>query len=140
MKIKVSELEGAKLDYWVARAAGHILNDSLRDGWQEVRTNDGAQYFLGFLPSDPDDKNLYPYETFYSPSTNWLQGGPIIERERICVRGPGPMGGPNPDRYWTAYIDTGSYAGGGHNGRGRTPLIAAMRCYVSSKFGEEVEE
>jgi hypothetical protein len=133
MKIKVAELEGAKLDYFVARAAGHILKDSLRDGWQEVRTNDGAQYFLGFLPSDPDDKNLYPYETFYSPSTSWEDGGPIIERERIKLDSyPWEEGAI----YWKACTPSQinkNYCSA------KTPLIAAMRCFVSSRLGEEVE-
>ena len=126
MKIKVSELVGAKLDAWVSMATG-------REAYVESYEDDGSEQCWtrgdGFTNDNP-----------YSPSTDWSQGGPIIERERICVRGPGPMGGPNPEYYWTAYIDTGSYAGGGHNGHGRTPLIAAMRCFVASKFSEEVEE
>lgn len=128
MKIKAAELEGTRLDYWVIRAAGHILKDSLRDGWQEVRTNDGAQYFLGFLPSNPNDKNLYEYEEFYSPSTSWQDGGPIIEDNAITVT-------PVSDAEWKAEEHITLC-----QARGFTYLIAAMRCFVASKFGEEVEE
>jgi Protein of unknown function (DUF2591) len=63
----------------------------------------------------------------YSPSTSWAQGGPIIEREKIT---PQFMEGG----YWRAWIEVShkvSY--------GPTPLIAAMRCYVASKMGDEVE-
>ena len=49
-------------------------------------------------------------------STNWGHGGPIIEREGIEIC---PIG--NGEFY------------------GDTPLIAAMRCYVASKLGDEVE-
>ena len=63
-------------------------------------------------------------------STDWAQGGPIIERERIQIR---PFTG-SVGQFWTAYF--------GQHGPcmdGPTPLIAAMRCYVASKLGDEVE-
>jgi hypothetical protein len=62
----------------------------------------------------------------YSPSTSWAQGGPIIERERINISDDGGDG-------WKADDSIG------HWGYGPTPLLAAMRCYVASKLGEEVE-
>jgi hypothetical protein len=63
----------------------------------------------------------------YYPSTDWAQGGPIIERERITIEWTG-----DPDS-WCACImaDQEVY--------GPTPLIAAMRVYVASKLGDEVE-
>jgi hypothetical protein len=67
-------------------------------------------------------------EGSYAPSTDWSQGGPIIEREKITLRIW------DDEDYVHAYIDTGKdwY-------EGDTPLIAAMRCYVASKLGDEVE-
>ena len=65
-------------------------------------------------------------EPVYSYSTNWLFGGPIIERERININDFGGEG-------WEADDSLGRY------GYGPTPLIAAMRCYVASKLGEEVD-
>ena len=68
----------------------------------------------------------------YSPSTNWSQGGPLIAREGIEV-GPAFSGTtwvagypnkPTSKQCWS---------------NGPTPLIAAMRCYVASKLGDEVE-
>ena len=70
-----------------------------------------------FLPSK-DYKNI-------SHSTDWAQGWPIIEREGVCVK-------KHPN-WWTAYIENDNLA------QGPTPLIAAMRCYVASKLGDEVE-
>jgi hypothetical protein len=57
----------------------------------------------------------------YEPSINWAQGGPIIEREGIALI-PG----------WTAERP-------GFSADGPTPLIAAMRCYVASKRGDEID-
>ena len=63
-------------------------------------------------------------------STNWAQGGPIIEREAIQL---------TPDEYtgtWSAYMTN---EGEPYEGTGQTPLIAAMRCYVASKLGDDIE-
>ena len=104
MKIKTSELNGAALDWAVAKCEGL------------------DQYF------DSEEKCAFDDEgCAYEPSTNWAQGGPIIEREMITV-GPAKHEGfmawawPKKDGFW-----------------GDSPLIAAMRCYVASKLGEEVE-
>jgi hypothetical protein len=62
-----------------------------------------------------------------SYSTNWAQGGPIIEREGIHT-------GQGMDGLWYANKGINKY-----HQFGRAPLIAAMRCYVASKLGGEVE-
>jgi hypothetical protein len=72
----------------------------------------------------------------YRPSTDWAKGGPIIERKKIGV-------------WWaTHYVDDDGQEYGNHwyaetaEGLvvdGPTPLIAAMRCYVASKLGDEIE-
>ena len=101
--MKIAELTGTALDWAVARCeAGEPVGSFL----------DGA------VPH-PN------YNKFY-PSTNWAQGGPIIERERININDFGGEG-------WEADDSLGRY------GYGPTPLIAAMRCYVASKLGEEVD-
>jgi hypothetical protein len=72
-------------------------------------------------------------EPFPSYSTNWAQGGPIIEREKINHAWLTKQDlGMEPEHYCVAHSD-GSYAR-----YGPTPLIAAMRCYVASKLGDEV--
>ena len=55
----------------------------------------------------------------------WEHGGPIIEREKITLEWTGED--------WMAYIK--------HDDEffGPTPLIAAMRCYVASKLGAEID-
>lgn len=68
----------------------------------------------------------------YTPSTNWAQGGPIIEREKLSLAAPNPI-----DNTWCAM--TNMYPVSGHKANGPTTLVAAMRCYVASKLGDEVE-
>lgn len=64
-------------------------------------------------------------------STDWSQAGPIIERERIHVC-PSMF---NAKEVWQGWVDGLS----GIRFISPTPLIAAMRCYVASKLGDEVE-
>jgi hypothetical protein len=95
MKIKTSELQGAALDWAVAKAVG--------------------EYKPTAVPNY---------------STDWAQGGPIIEREGIGIWSSesGEHDGEWCARTISTYI---TYS--------PTPLTAAMRCYVASKLGDEVE-
>jgi hypothetical protein len=69
---------------------------------------------------------VYHGPAWTKPSTDWAQGGPIIDREKIDVL-------YEHDLRWVAVPQKGieSY--------GPTPLIAAMRCYVASKLGAEID-
>jgi hypothetical protein len=64
-------------------------------------------------------------------STDWAQGGPIIEREQINIR-VSTVGGE-----WVGFTDNGWGVEGWSTGP--TPLVAAMRCYVASKLGDTVD-
>jgi hypothetical protein len=61
-------------------------------------------------------------------STDWSQGGPIIERVKIELHNR-----TDPVDSWSAFAELQVY------GVGPTPLIAAMRCYVASMLGDNVE-
>lgn len=81
----------------------------------------------------------YPNDPVFKPSTNWAHGGPIIQREMIQLT---PKCMVNPLHGWAAAYrsfdeDDDVYAL--HRKRGKTPLIAAMRCYVASKLGDDVD-
>ena len=104
----VASLEGAALDWAVAKC---LPDDTVRIYFEEET---GEKLFL-------DDWEVPEF----SPSTDWAQGGPIIEREKMTLEWTGED--------WMAYIR--------HDEEyfGPTPLIAAMRCYVASKLGDEVE-
>lgn len=127
MKIETSELAGDALDWAVRRA--------LRPDLEWKRPSDGLFVrwpgkLLGVIPKD--------WQRF-TPSTAWVQGGPIIEREGISLYKV-----PQPDLYnewkdqppWPTQWEARC---GMHKAIGPTPLIAAMRAYVESKVGERVE-
>jgi hypothetical protein len=107
--IKVSELTGAALDWAVAKCEGISTAEFI--ALQKLPASDAFWQ--------------------YNYSTNWVQGGPIIEREGISVDRTGLA--------WTSDISdsVGGYIE--HTESGPTPLIAAMRCYVASKLGDTIK-
>jgi len=120
--MKTSELTGAALDWAVCEA------ESLNAFGFEVRGGE-----LWTLCSDRE----YWKSDF---SSNWAQGGPIIERERIAVEFglTSHLTGRKVARFRRLVWSANKY-GTGYDEEGFTPLIAAMRCYVASKLGDEVE-
>jgi|688.fasta_scaffold980251_3 hypothetical protein len=63
----------------------------------------------------------------YTPSTNWAQGGLIIELMGMNIIRTNKTDKEPWAACLTHYID------------GATPLIAAMRCYVAYRMGDEVD-
>ena len=107
--MKVSELTGAQLDWAVAKCKP-----------------EGMEFRLGYR-GEPLLVDEHEFGNVFVPSTDWAQGGLIIEREGICITYD-----PFVNR-WAAIVS------GGDSIHADTPLIAAMRCYVASKLGDEVE-
>jgi hypothetical protein len=107
--MKTSELKGAALDWAVAKCEGY--------DWM----NGNAVHPRNGLPC-----GVIPF------STNWAQGGPIIEREGISLIRQ------TPDR-WVSEYSNGCDRFDHARSHGPTPLIAAMRCYVASKLGDDVD-
>jgi len=66
-------------------------------------------------------------------ATDWAQGGPLIEREWLEVT-PWPNESDEELRWQCKQHDRTDCVA-----FGPTPLIAAMRCYVASNMGNEVE-
>jgi hypothetical protein len=100
--MKTHELTGQALDWAVAKCEGRTWADA-----------------ANFVAYHEDDGEM-------NYSTDWAQGGPIIERERIAVWAT--TDGWKAQRSDTSNLTTAP-----------TPLIAAMRCYVASKLGHEVD-
>ena len=67
------------------------------------------------------------YKGRYTPTVNWAHGGPIIEGEHLQSHWAGPVLG-----YAAMHPDCKKYS------YGPTMLIAAMRCFVASRLGDEV--
>ena len=105
-KIKTAELTGAALDWAVAKCEGVAV--------KKYPASPSLFFGTGFAK--------------HRPSTDWSQGGPIIDRAGIDVIRLGI-------KDWRGRIEGGNPV----SGYGPTPLIAAMRCYVMSKFGGEVD-
>lgn len=107
--IKASELIGAALDWAVAKCDQPQWSDEDALLWVQ------------------DD------EYQYNPSTDWSQGGPIIAREGLSIVFQGDAH-ELVASLWNYSIQDWHF-----HMTGPTPLIAAMRCYVASKLGDEVE-
>lgn len=119
--MKTAELTGALLDYWVAKAEG------LKVSGLPVVEIRGSRGWLA-----------------YRPSTDWAQGGPIIERAMITVTPQAYDVGPATCSGWIAVqVIYGLFED--DNGRrsasrffDKNYLAAAMRAVVHAKFGDEV--
>ena len=108
--MKTSELTGAELDRVIAEYQGFTDYDPATDTMLAPRKEYGRV--------NMDE---------YSHSTDWSLAGEIIEREGISLfRHEAPPALNCGEYYWKA-----------NNTHGPTPLIAAMRCYVASKQGEQ---
>lgn len=131
MNHKTSELEGALLDAAVAKAAGYPYLI------REVRSEDlRCRYDDCLINTGPVDLNRRVTDhVFYSPSREWKDGGPIIEREHIALEWE--YLGENSG-CWSAGV--GDTEKPGHEGWqfGPTLLIAAMRMFVYSRLGPEI--
>jgi hypothetical protein len=106
-----------------------------------MKTSEAKGQVLSYLVAkciyEPDDVvicrvgQVFAYDDAikgFNPPTNWAQGGLIIEREKIALN--------LSENGWVATrIEPPSVS----EARGPTPLVAAMRCYVASKLGDEVE-
>lgn len=108
MKIKTNKLTARGLDWAVAKC----------EGVETIYYGDSLWYV--------DSINGRNYE--WNPSESWLLGGPIVEREGICLCPRWDSEAP----FWVAKY-------GRQEQFGDTFLIAAMRCYVADKLGDEID-
>lgn len=142
MKIQTSELTGAALDWAVATALGMSWWSRRAAKWDTnlgytdwIIDHDGKLKKFMFDGSSSRAGHWCPHEIF-EPSTDWSQGGPIIERENIS---PSWIIPTYQHRHlkgcWSAYIPGGN----GKTFYAPTPLIAVMRCFVANKLGDEVD-
>lgn len=119
--MKTSELTGIALDWAVAKCEHPDLVWGNSIGIHHA----SHQIVIPHLPEP---------QCYWSPSTNWAHGGPIIEREKIAVAYEPSMVYDDSCR-WKALAAMSD----NEHQYGPTPLIAAMRCYVASKLGDNVE-
>ena len=117
--MKTSELTGPALDWAVAKCEGHVWRAPL------LLEKEGYKRWQGYEAAWGNPTPPY--------STDWAQGGPIIEREWLDIT-PWPNES-DEDLRWQCKqhdsIDCVAF--------GPTPLIAGMRCFVASRLGDEVD-
>ena len=127
MKVKTADLIGPALDWAVAQCEGLNPNSDPKVRRQYVG-------YSGFAEAAGFGYAIKHY------STDWSQGGAIIERESVELLKGNPIlfvDGTRED-LWIAKHQ--SVADRRPNGvHGPTPLIAAMRCFVASRLGDEVD-
>lgn len=136
--MKTAELTGAALDWAVAKCEGKTIENIGKYG----------------ILINHDEKEL-----IYKPSQWWALGGDIVERKNISVVringgfAKDEQGFTTTQRIilWGAAIGiqddycifedeaTAYWFEPSSLTTGQTPLIAAMRCYVASKLGDEVD-
>lgn len=112
------DLIGAALDWAVAKCEG-----------TEITFSEGLQATPLGMPSGQ-------WEMY---STDWAQGGPIVEREKIDLFTEKQPHAESWCASVSRYQNGERLYGWRIHKYGPTPLIAAMRCYVASKLGDEVE-
>jgi hypothetical protein len=117
--MKASELTGAALDWAVAKC----------------EPDDTLAIYFDESTGEPLCHDDWPDNQEYKPSTDWAQGGPIIEREDISVNREFASGKIE----WAAWTPAPIRDDAEAFGYGPTPLVAAMRCYVASKLGDIVD-
>ena len=136
--MKTADLIGPALDWAVAKALFGKRFVHYRT-WLETENEYWKDKDCSFAPANEyrilsEDFDGVTTGFIEHYSTNWSQGGPIIEREFIHWGMTAIPHGAKPTIY-LAY----QYQVGTKPMKGSTPLISAMRCFVASKMGDEVE-
>lgn len=153
MLTKTSELTGRALDLAVARIhpACTGLEFGLVDGFlcgydpnEASQSDGGVALFIVPQLTGPGGhiraKRRFLFASRWNPSDDWAQGGPLLEMERIETRffyDTRPHHGVKPTGHWRARKHQENNQP--WKGQGPTVLIAAMRCYVACKVGDEVD-
>lgn len=121
IEVKTAELVGPALDWAVAEAEGITRREPMHIRESEPRCW-SCDYSYG-----------------YSPSTDWSQCGPLIEKYHIqtSYNGNGFPRSPTSE-YWCAYAcdDSGAFRS---SGGGPTPLIAICLAIVRANLGDVVQ-
>ena len=121
VEVKTAELIGAALDWAVAV----VLEREYGEG-RVVKVCRVEATFPAWIERE-NSPGSAPYYHRFSPSTDWSQGGQLIEKHRMLF---------SQDFGMFTATAPGSRA---FEGSGKTHLIAAMRCLVASKLGGTVE-
>ncbi|XAI95202.1 hypothetical protein [Leptolyngbya phage Lbo-JY16] len=112
IEVKTAELSGAALDWAVAQ-----IEAERNEEWCVVSRAISRTVFVIVEPDTGFN---------FSPSSDWSQGGPLIEEYRVAID------------YRALSKTWDAYCSGWMNGC-ETPLIAACRAIVAAKLGDTVQ-
>lgn len=125
---KTADLDSVALNHAVALAARMGVRETHEHGFHFVQTYRREQG---------------GYWGLFCPATNWADGGPLIEVERIQVEPDHECG---LGGQWFAHAKPAHYDGQARRvsswkvtRSGPTALVAAMRAYVAIRLGDTVE-
>lgn len=127
MKIKTSELQGAALGAAIAMAEGREFVPYPPNGYAAdeackrgliARWKDGRNEHFACMRCQREELDV-----------TWERCGPILDREHICLLW---------DRLFECW-NARDLRNAAVSFTGPTALIAAMRCFVASKLGDEVD-
>lgn len=145
MKMKTVDLTGRALDAAVMLARGFAYQSGMPES---ERTRDSDCLSAVWRKSPGGVWACMRCHEDAKPSTDWAEGGPIIEREGINIRFIRCNGHSMDGQAMAAYDGTNTGTMVQWVKRtdwprrywiGPAPLIAAMRCYVAAKLGDEVD-
>ena len=119
MKVEPSTAEGIALDWAVGQCDRRTLY--LAKSKRLMTANYGTFNHRHGAP-------------WYEPSSNWLQGGRIIQSNRITLDITDTAYDDKTDECIKLKTPEWWSSIGEVTARGPTPLIAAMRCYVASRL------
>ena len=121
VKVKTSELTDAALDWAVAKAEGELRPIG------NVLLQDGCLYLI-----EPGDYEHQDAWRKYSPTTNWAQGGPLLNQHKISRT-------IDHSGLWIAYAGYNLNDEQRHMQCDRSELVAGLRCFVAIELGTTVE-
>lgn len=131
IEVKTADLIGPALDWAVSKICGVVMQFS-----------PAAGYWID--ANDPDGQ-------FYSPSTEWAQAGPLIEKFKVMITPPNDLihrnfGAFDSRNGWYESGHWGSTIFGKERKYRRTafshpssPLVVAMRAIVQFELGDAVQ-
>lgn len=121
--MKISELISPALDWAVAKCEGRLSHDWTYST-QYGHTGVSVALYCSSLAK--------AHAARFSPSEDWFSGGPIIDREEITID---YRDNETQARKWSNEKNHFIVAYAGK----KQGLLAAMRCFVASRLGEEIE-
>jgi hypothetical protein len=140
--MKVAELKGVQLAYWVAMTLGielHKYEESEGCGYFFFDDEYECERAIAIIGTTP-----VRFDHVYRPDFLWNQAGKIIGQERISIR---QYTDPKFGKIIIASMEERQQPVAGENlpkgagwWTGSTPLEASMRCFVASMYGVEVPD